>query len=103
MVRLLLGRPAKWTVQGFGMIRTYIPGPVYDKQFRLNVWDSRLRVPNVSVMHDHPWDMTSWIISGLMINTRYIESGFSGWDYSYMNIKTGEGGGPAGDVKKMRL
>jgi hypothetical protein len=37
-----------WTVQGFGMQRTYV-GPVDDpKGFRLNVWDSRLTVSGVS-------------------------------------------------------
>ena len=35
-VRALLERPdSDWSVQGFGMMRAYIPGPVYDKQFRI--------------------------------------------------------------------
>ena len=36
-IKHMLGHPDNfdWTVQGFGMMRAYIPGPVYDKQFRI--------------------------------------------------------------------
>lgn len=93
----------KWTVQGFGMMRTYLPGPVYDKQFRLNVWDRTLAVPNVSVVHDHPWAFKSWIINGRFLNLRFVEDFFNGDGYNYMVIKTGEGGGPSGNRLKTNL
>lgn len=92
-----------WTVQGFGMMRAYIPGPVYDKQFRLNIWDSALAVPNVSTIHDHPWAFKSWIINGRVTNVRYVLSDRLGIAYNYMTIKTGVGGGPDGPPKIMRL
>jgi hypothetical protein len=92
-----------WTVQGFGMMRAYLPGPVYDKQFRINIWDGTLAVPNVSVIHDHPWAFKSWIINGRFTNVRYIPNERLGVAYNYMTIKTGVGGGPSGPPKVMRL
>jgi len=78
-----------WTVQGFGMMRCYIPGPVYDKQFRLNIWDSALAVPNVSTIHDHPWHFRSWIINGVFTNERFVADHYNGEPYEYRVIKTG--------------
>lgn len=86
----------QWTVQGFGFLRTYFGPRDNPKKFRLNVWDSRFTVPNVSTIHDHPWDLTSLIIAGHMTNERYIDRDV---DYSrlpkfsYTTIKTGVGGG----------
>lgn len=56
----------KWSLQGFGMLRTYI-----SKELRLHVWDSRFAVPRVTTVHDHPWDFDSWVISGRIVNTRF--------------------------------
>ncbi len=82
----------QWTVQGFGMLRTYLDA---DRKIRLNVWDKRIQKPNVSLVHDHPWDFTSHIISGEIINLRYVESPEfeKGWPFSYATIKCGPGGG----------
>ena len=85
-----------WTVQGFGMMRCYLPGPVYDKQFRLNIWDHRLTTPGVSIIHDHPWDFKSWIINGDFKNVRYVEDFYNGEPHNCMSIVTGEVGGPIG-------
>lgn len=70
-VSCILRRPLghTWTVQGFGMVRTYLDDA---KRWRLNVWDDRLMVPNVSVIHDHPWDFRSFVIGGLLRNQRYL-------------------------------
>lgn len=108
VVRTVMERPHNyvWSVQGFGMMRTYFGG---GKQWRLNVWDSALAVPNVSIIHDHPWDFESHFICGRGRNIRYHESQFNplesaGTDpYSWMRIKTGEGGGPDGDKGVMNL
>ncbi len=97
-----------WTVQGFGMLRTYLDK---DKRFRLNIWDVALSVPNVSLIHDHHWSFDSWIISGEFVNTRFLEEYQivnpaqvgSGEDYDYTIIKTGEGGGPDGERHSTRL
>jgi hypothetical protein len=87
----------RWTVQGFGFIRTYLPfGPNNPKRFRLNVWNNRLTVPNVSIVHDHPWAFTSWIISGEFRNQRIVEDFDYGVAHQYMPIKCGENGGPLG-------
>lgn len=59
-----------WSLQGFGMLRCYLGT---DKATRLHVWDDRYTVPNVSVIHDHPWDFESMIISGRVRNIRYAE------------------------------
>lgn len=89
-----------WTVQGFGMIRTCF-GP--HKKYRLNVWDSALTVPNVSTVHDHPWSFKSWVINGPLTNVRFVEDYYNGAEFDFMVIKTGEGGGPRGVKKRIRL
>lgn len=55
----------EWTVQGFGMLRTYLPDDM-----RLNVWSSTLSVKDVSLIHDHPWDFESYVVAGELRNTR---------------------------------
>lgn len=85
----------EWSVQGFGMIRTYLDS---DKQFRLNVWTSKLAIPGSNHPHDHPWHFTSYIVAGRFYNTRYqrIETGKVNELYDAQVIRTGEGGGPEG-------
>jgi hypothetical protein len=58
----------EWSLQGFGMLRLYLSDGV-----RLHVWDSRYAVPNVSLLHTHPWDFQSEIISGQIRNQIYHE------------------------------
>lgn len=76
-VRAVLERPEgrDWTVQGFGMLRTYLGDNkkfrVNNKKFRLNIWDSELAVPGVSIIHTHPWHFRSWIIAGMTCNVRF--------------------------------
>lgn len=83
-----------WSTQGFGMMRTYLDS---DKQFRLNIWDQRLAVPDVSIIHDHPWDFTSWIIGGEFRNVRFHEDPRNGKPFDWQVIQTGPGGGPDGN------
>lgn len=89
-----------WTTQGFGMIRTYLDD---QKEYRLNVWDDRLSVPRVSVIHDHPWDFTSMVLCGRITNTRYERNVAKPANFSFQNIVTGEGGGPTGVVEDCHL
>lgn len=56
----------EWSLQGFGMLRTYL-----GRSLRLHVWDPRFRTPDVSDIHDHPWHFESTIIAGRMRNVRY--------------------------------
>ena len=59
----------RWTVQGFGMMRLQLPG-----NFRLHLWDSSLRVENVSDIHDHlQWGLMSTVICGGLVNRLYAE------------------------------
>lgn len=92
-----------WTIQGFGMMRTYLPYAPNAKRFRLNVWDARLAVPEVSMMHDHPWDFTSWVINGKFQNVRFVEDHFNGDEYKYMTIMCGECGGAKSEALSIRL
>jgi hypothetical protein len=106
MIRMILSSApltVRWTVQGFGMLRTYLPVPGNNKRFRLNVWNSALAVPGVSIMHDHPWDFDSWIINGKFRNVRYVADHFSGDDFKYMTIKCGEDGCSMSEPAKVRL
>ena len=106
-VRLTLEHPDifnGWTVQGFGMLRCYIPGPIYDKQFRLNIWDPTLTVPHVSTIHDHPWHFRSWIINGQFANLRYVEDRIDGTPYEYRVIHTGiEAAAPNLDKPRLKM
>lgn len=93
----------RWTVQGFGMLRAYLPTLGSPKRFRFNVWDGRLAIPGVSIMHDHPWDFDSWIINGRFRNVRYVEDHFNGDDFKFMTIKCGEDGCAMSQPSKVRL
>ncbi len=87
----------KWSLQGFGMLRLHL-----DDEHRLNVWDSRFRVPNVSMMHTHPWDFKSLVVSGTLVNQRYAIEKTKMWPdgevYHSALIKPGTGGGMLGTV-----
>lgn len=89
-----------WTTMGFGMIRTYLDD---QKTYRLNIWDDRLMVPRVSVIHDHPWDFTSLVLCGRIANTRYELNKIKAPNHSFQHIVTGEGGGPAGLAEDCHL
>jgi hypothetical protein len=56
----------EWSVQGFGMLRLYIRDIG-----RLHIWDSSLRYPDVSMVHNHSWDLRSTVVSGRLVNTRF--------------------------------
>lgn len=88
----------EWSVQGFGMLRTYLD---YPKRWRLNVWDQRLAVPGVSTVHDHPWHFDSVVVGGIVINQRLDPVPWAkvplSQRFSVARIKTGEGGGPTGE------
>jgi hypothetical protein len=105
LVKSVLMNPlsAQWTVQGFGMLRTYLPFTPNPKRFRLNVWNADLAVLGVSTIHDHPWDFTSWIINGAFRNIRFTEDHFSGDPFKFMTIKCGEDGCAMSDPSMVRL
>lgn len=59
---------AKWTIQGFGMMRCYIG----DQATRLNVWHSAFKTKDVSTIHTHPWHFNSLVVKGGLVNERFI-------------------------------
>lgn len=93
-------RSYEWTVQGFGFIRTKI-----QNVGRIHVWDSKLTTPRVSTMHTHPWALRSTIISGELINQRFVESEAAprGMPYMRSRIATGEGGGLLGEPEAVKI
>ena len=89
-----------WTIQGFGFARVKIADVG-----RIHVWDSRLAVPLVSTVHTHPWPLKSTIISGELINSRFVTppAGIRCAPYVHQRLKTGEGGGLVGEPEEIRL
>lgn len=86
----------EWSLQGFGMLRTYLDA---DETIRLHVWDERYAVEGVSDMHTHPWDFVSYVVAGEVINTRfchaadaYIENGIYE-EFMEQKLRCGVGGG----------
>lgn len=70
LVRPILERPfnREWSLQGFGMLRTYLDN---DRIWRLHIWTHDHAVDNVSTIHTHPWDFKSTIIAGEVKNQRF--------------------------------
>lgn len=56
-----------WTVQGLGMLRLYLSDAV-----RIHIWHSSLVVPEVTSVHEHPWDFESLVLCGELRNHKYI-------------------------------
>lgn len=88
----------KWTLQGLGMLRTYLEKP----DVRLHVWDSRYRFPNVSMMHDHPWHFRSHIVAGIVNQKRYTYN-THGLIQMRQTILCGTGGGLCGGPERVIL
>lgn len=98
-----------WTIQGFGMMCLHMAndderrkGLELPHDFRLNIWDSRFTVKDVSLMHNHPWHLESIVLSGSLENVRFV-SHPTGQLYHRGLIKPGPGGGLFQDLDKVRL
>lgn len=93
-VRCILEHPHdhKWTVQGMGMLRTYLEPGDKSAVWRLNIWSGALH-NGASMMHDHPWSLASIVIAGRLTNVRYVQSDFATL-YHWHTIRCGQGGGP---------
>jgi hypothetical protein len=87
----------RWTIQGLGMLRTYLGGGT-----RLHIWDDRFAVPDVSEMHNHPWNLFSFVCSGLIRNQRF-EYSPSGQLYKRQMLFCGAGGGLKGEPEDTTL
>jgi hypothetical protein len=60
-----------WRGHGIGFMKAYIDP---DKRWRINVYHEMLRVPGISLMHDHPWGLFSHVRAGQLVNTRWHRS-----------------------------
>jgi hypothetical protein len=110
---LLLSRShdARWSVQGLGMMRYYFQHEELMPGMRLHLWHESLRIPNVSTIHTHPWNFTSHVICGHIMNWKYTKvpespgkipdlsaPGYIGLGaYMCQRLKCGTGGGVEGD------
>ena len=97
VVRLILMHPLQyeWSLQGFGMLRLYLPN---DR--RLHVWSSDHAVEGVSTIHTHPWHFTSTVLSGQVEDVLYCNPPcvrIASRPYRVARILCGEGGGIEGD------
>lgn len=91
MVKSMLENPGlySWSLQGFGMLRTYI-----NPELRLHVWDSSMKVEDVSEVHDHPWNFDSLVVSGQLEQNRFDYDGPVRSRFMRQTIVCGVGGGP---------
>lgn len=64
----ILTRPLdrEWSVQGLGMMRTYLSDTK-----RLHIWHRDLVTVGATELHDHPWDFSSYVVFGLVRQIRY--------------------------------
>lgn len=60
-----------WIASGLGMVRCYLSP---DRSVRLHIWTRALRAPGVSMIHTHPWWLTSHIVRGRLYNHTYDEA-----------------------------
>lgn len=83
------------------MLRLHVSDEV-----RINLWHSRYRVEDVSMIHTHPWDFKSWVVCGELANIKYEQTEAAGFkDYSWATIKPGPAGGmmeTAADIIRLR-
>jgi hypothetical protein len=88
----------EWSIQGLGMLRTYLDP---ERVHRLHVWDPQSAVHEVSTIHDHPWDFVSNIISGQLVNQRFLIGTADdevSEPFHHSQILCGEGGGLFGET-----
>jgi hypothetical protein len=89
-----------WTVQGLGMLRTYL-----DKGTRLHIWCDHLRTPNVSEFHTHPWHLRSYVVAGVIEDVSLTRQSTSGEhvDMIEQRLKCGAGACLLDDPEQVRL
>lgn len=90
-----------WSVQGLGMMRLYL-----SEEVRLHIWDSALKVPGVSPMHNHPWSYASCVVAGVYRQYRFTEKRYESeptQEFNCVEIKCGEGAFTTEDVQKVLL
>lgn len=87
----------EWTLQGFGMLRLYMPNGA-----RLHIWSKRHAVPDVTLIHTHPWSFRSTVIAGAMYNMRFVRVDSIRTHYE-QKILCGNGGGLREEPRRVGL
>ena len=90
LVKSILDYPfggRQWSVQGLGMLRTYIT-----KELRLHLWNPALEAPGASKLHTHPWDLHSVVLSGQIVDTVYRSRPFGTPTHWRQRLRCGVGG-----------
>ncbi len=95
---LLKADSYEWTIQGLGMLRTYL-----SKDVRLHIWHQDAIETDVSELHTHPWDFESLIIAGKMTDYVYHEKQSATLRYLRSDLQCGEGGCLMGDPTPVNL
>ena len=91
----------EWSIQGFGMLRTYLDD---EHVHRLHIWDVDAAVQDVSTIHDHPWDFTSRIVGGAIRNQRFVIHGSDAApEFWRARIRCGEGGHMLTEPERVRI
>lgn len=90
----------EWTLQGFGMLRTYLDD---DHNLRLHVWDPRFKVEGVDEVHTHPWNFHSFVVAGEVENVRLSAGLAEDGNYMEQKLRCGVGGGLCGDPRSVSL
>lgn len=96
-VRKILADPLAhngWTVQGLGMLRLELNGTD-----RLHIWDPRAALNQVSSVHDHAWDFTSFSLFGGIGNQRYVLDAAEGVAMQASQVQCGVGSHLIGDPR----
>jgi len=108
----ILTRPLEleWSVQGLGMMRTYLPagGAYTNETQRLHIWDGSLAVFGATPLHTHPWNFISEVMFGEIRQHRAVivtgeDSVIASSPYRRQKILCGEGGGVVDDPELVRL
>jgi hypothetical protein len=92
---LLRAETLEWSLQGMGMFRHYL-----SRDVRLHVWDMRFMAAEVSTIHTHPWDFTSEVLSGLVVDRLYAREDGVFYTHHEQRIVCGPGGGCTADPPK---
>ena len=83
LVRNILEHPADypWRLQNIGLLGLRLDDR---REYSLHVWDPESCVGDPPV-HDHPFDFTSTVIVGELVNSRYVEdpNGIEYWRHRY--------------------
>jgi hypothetical protein len=58
-----------WRIQDIGVLGLWLDD---ERTYRLHVWNPEGALGDPPI-HDHPYDFTSTVIVGELVNTRYVE------------------------------